>query len=756
MSKRDKDKGADKEKNNSKKKDKKKKKPRFRIIRWLVLVPLILIALLICGVSVAFVIFAECSKDLPNVEKLKFYSPSETTKIYSSDGKLLATLYKENREWVPYEKIPKHMIDAIVAIEDSRFYEHRGVSVRDIARALYVDIKHKGLRQGASTITQQLARNIFLHPRATLRRKAREALLAIQIEKKFTKREILELYLNQIYFGAGAYGIQAAAKTYFGKEISKLSLAECAIIAGLPAAPSDYSPLVNFRVAKHRQILVLKRMHDLGFIDYKTMKEAINEKLKFAKRKSKFKLLKYPYFTTYALHELFQKYSDDLLYRGGLKVYTTVNLRMQRIARKEIKRGIKRAKQQRLNCHQAAIVCLEPSTGFIRAMVGGTGWSDENQFNRAWQARRQPGSAFKIFVYTTAVDSGFTPDSIIQDSPVSYPEGPGRSWSPKNADGSFWGPIPMRRAVQFSRNVAAVRMIHRLGPEKVIQYAYRMGIKDKLEPHLSLALGAGVVTPLDMASAVSVLANEGVRVEPTAIKKIIDAEGNVIEDNTFPSREVVLPATTAAEMTGMLQNVIKAGTGTNARIGRPAAGKTGTTDNYRDAWFVGYTPDLACAVWTGNDDFSRMNYAFGGNIPASIWGSFMKKAHKGIKPKKFHKPETNLIGLLICDESGLRATSGCPKTHKEFFRKGKEPKKTCNIHAEKIKKADDDKKDDKQDRRPEVFDDDITPPEDFAPTRRPTNTSTPTAPPEPDVMVEPPPQPPPTSAPPPPQGEVDL
>ncbi len=739
----------------------KKKKPRFRIFRWLVLIPLFFLAAGIAGASVAFVIFAECSKDLPNVEKLKFYSPSETTRIYSADGKLLATLFKENREWVPYDKIPKDMINAILAIEDSRFYEHRGISYKDIARAIYIDYKQKGMAQGASTITQQLARNIFLHPRATLRRKVREALLAIQIEKKFTKREILELYLNQIYLGAGAYGVQAAAKTYFGKDINSLTTAQCAIIAGLPAAPTVYSPLVNPKIAKERQILVLKRMYDMQYIDYKQMKQALDEKLVYAKKKNVVKVLKYPYFTTYALHELFQKYDDDYLYRGGLKVYTTLDIRMQNLAQKAVNEGMAMAGAQGLNCNQAAMVSIEPKTGYIRAMVGGTGWTDQNQFNRAWQARRQPGSTFKIFVYTTAMDSGFTPESSVSDSPVSYPDGPGRSYSPRNSDGRYWGPMTIRRALQFSRNVCAVKILHRVGPEKVIQYAYKMGIKDKLSPNLSLALGAADVTPLDMTSAISVLANEGVRVEPTSIKKIYDSEGNIIEDNTYPSQEVVLPATTAYAMADMMKGVISGGTGTNANIGRPAAGKTGTTDDFRDAWFAGFTPDLAAVVWTGNDDHSRMSYAFGGNIPATIWAKFMKPALEGTKPRDFREPKVDLLCLLICDETGLRATAGCPRTHKEYFKKGQEPRGFCTIHSEKVEKTETTEKPDKEKetQKPEVHEEEILPPEDFAPPveKKPAETT------DPELIIEAPPPvetAPPAEKPAPkpkaPEGEIDL
>ncbi|MCE1245276.1 MAG: penicillin-binding protein 1A [Firmicutes bacterium] len=744
--------------NNSSEEKAKKKKPRFRILRWLVLIPIFLIAAAICGASVIFVIFAECSKDLPNVEKLKFYSPSETTTIYSSEGEVLATLYKENREWVPYDKIPKHMIDAIIAIEDSRFYEHKGISYKDIIRAIWIDMRERSGAQGASTITQQLARNIFLHPSANLRRKVREALLAVEIEKRFTKREILELYLNQIYFGAGSYGVQAAAKTYYGKNISDLDLAQCAIIAGLPAAPTDYSPFEDKKLAKERQILVLKRMYDLGYIDYKSMKQALDEKLVYVRKKTATRIKKYPYFTDYALHELFQKYPDDLIWRGGLKVYTTVDLKMQKQAEQCVKDGIARAEEQGLNCHQAAMVVVEPKTGFIKSMVGGTGWTEKNQFNRAWQARRQPGSSFKIFVYTAAIDAGFTPDTIIPDSPASFPDGPGKSYTPLNSDGKYMGSITMRQAIQWSRNVCAVRVMERVGPEKVIQYAYKMGVKDRLEPNLSLALGAGVVTPLDMASAIAVLANEGIRVEPTSIRKIVDSEGNIIEDNTYPSQEVVIPATTAYAMTDMLKDVVSRGTATNAQIGRPAAGKTGTTDSHRDAWFVGYTPELAAAVWTGNDDYAQMYGAFGGNIPASIWGNFMKSALAGTKPKDFHNPKIDAIALLICDDTGLLATGGCPHTHKEFFRHGKAPTRYCTMHGDRVLNTEDKSKPGKKAEtyKPEVHEEDLLPPEDFAPRKEPAKQS------EPDIIIdekpiEAPAEKPEAPKPPPaPQGQTDL
>jgi penicillin-binding protein 1A len=740
-------------------KPQKKKGCLVKMMRWFVLIPLFFLVAAVCSASAAFVIFAECSKDLPNVEKLKFYSPSETTKIYSADGVLLATLFKENREWVSIDKVPIDMLNAIIASEDARFYSHAGISFHDIARAVYVDLKHQEVAQGASTITQQLAREIFLQPETSLRRKVREALLAVQIEKKFTKREILELYLNQIYFGGGAYGVQAAAKTYFGKDVSRLNLHECALLAGLLPAPSQYSPFVSPKAAKHRQILVLRRMNDVGFIEYEKMHNSIREELKYVKQQKVFaeNEIKHPYFTTYALYELFQRYDDNLLYRGGLRVYTTLDPKIQQMAETAVKKGLDTARAQGLNTNQAALVAIEPETGWIRAMIGGTGWKTESQFNRAWQARRQPGSAFKVFVYTAAIDSGYSPSSMIADTPISFPDG-GGVWAPKNADGSFMGNITMTVAFKLSRNVAAVRVLHQLSPEKIIQYCYKMGIKDKLDNNLSLALGSSVVTPLDMTSAVAVLANEGVRVEPTAIKKITDSEGNVIEDNTYPTREVILPASTAYQMTEMMKAVIESGTGTRAHIGRPAAGKTGTTDSFRDAWFVGYTPDLACSVWTGNDNYTQMNQAYGGNIPAAIWGDFMGMAHKGKPVRQFNKPRTDVLAVLICDVTGLRATTGCKKTHREFFKVGKEPRLYCTLHAESVK---DDKKDKEETpmAKPEVFEEDLTAPPDLGtPGGEPATGGTGLTPQERPVIEEPhePLTPPDFERTPSPQGQIDL
>ncbi|MFH0800811.1 MAG: penicillin-binding protein 1A [bacterium] len=653
--------------------------PKKKKRRWLIAIFLLLMLFCLSFLGFALGLISSASQNLPNIEQLKFFQPSESTQIFASDGTLIGSIYKENRTWVPISKMPQVLKDSIISIEDERFYHHFGIDFKGILRAIRANLRHEPL-QGASTITQQLARGIFLSPQVSIQRKIQEALLAIQIERRFTKEEILELYLNQIYFGSSAYGVESAAHTYFGKNAGSLNLAEASMLAGLPQAPSLYSPKVNFKLAKERQALVLQRMVANGYISFKKAREALHAPLKLAQTKEEFHTYKYPYFTTYVVHYLFSKYEPEVIFRGGLKVYTTMNVSMQETAQKALAEGVKRGLMAGYNCHQGALAALEPKTGYIRAMVGGVKFDTKSQFNRAWQARRQPGSAFKVFVYTAAIDSGFTPTTIIQDSPISYPMVDGTTWSPRNSDGGYWGSITLTQALQFSRNVCAVRMIEKLGPGKVIDYAYRMGIKEKLEPNLSLALGSSVVTPLQMASAFGVLAHGGIKVEPIPVKLIKDFEGNVIEDNTNPYQEAVIPFSTASTMTGILQKVIEAGTGTAAQIGRPAAGKTGTTNDFRDAWFIGYTPQMAAAVWIGNDDYSPMVHSYGGDIPAGIWAKFMKSALAKEKIMAFETQKSDLDEVMICDESGLRASPGCPSTHKEMFKAGTVPKKFCQLH----------------------------------------------------------------------------
>ncbi|MDQ7826342.1 MAG: PBP1A family penicillin-binding protein [Candidatus Eremiobacteraeota bacterium] len=639
----------------------------------------ILLACLTIGAIMAVV--SKYSKDLPDVQKLTRFEPSESSQIFSLEGSLIGVLYKENRIWVSIKDIPQKMQEALIATEDARFYQHKGVDPVGITRAVYQNLKGGDISQGASTITQQLARNIFLSPERSIKRKIQEILLSLQIERSFSKKEILEYYLNQIYFGSGAYGIEAAAQTYFGRHARDLSLPECALIAGLPAAPSLFSPLVDEKAALERQDIVLKRMAICGFITGDEEKKARETKLDFAPKKSEFQMIKYPYFTTFALHELSQRYDDNTLYRGGLKIYTTLDLSMQKAAAAAIAEGLKRADKQHMNATNAALVAVDPATGSIRAMVGGSGYTEKNQFNRAWQARRLPGSAFKVFVYSEAIEEGYTPETVVEDTPVTYTIPGSTRWSPKNSDRRFYGPLTFLDSIKWSRNVCAVKVINTVGPGKVIDLAKKMGITDPLQPNLSLALGSSEVNVLDMASAYGVLAAGGKRSKPTAIRLITNSKGKVIEDNRKPKKEEVLSEMTAFTVTGMLEEVIKSGTGTAAQIGRPAAGKTGTTDDYRDAWFAGYVPQLSCAVWTGNDDSSEMNRVFGGTHAAGIWAAFMKKVLKGRPARNFGANDEDEIGVMICSDTGLRATGKCTDIRKDFFAPGKVPAKFCTVHG---------------------------------------------------------------------------
>lgn len=597
---------------------------------------LLLLFLAMCGGTLGVIYSA--SHDLPSVDTMNRFEPYLATEIFSSDNQLIGKVFAENRELVPWNDIPIYLKHAIVATEDARFYSHFGIDLRGIFRAAITNLTHRGYEQGASTITQQLARNLFLSPEVSLKRKIKEAILAIEIERRFSKDEILNLYLNMVYFGSGAYGAQAASEIYFGKPAKALNLAECAMLAGLPQAPSAHNPFTDMPGAKARQKEVLERMVELHYITKEDAQLAYVQPLHLAEPRDIFQGLAYPYYTTYVVEKLFEKYPASLVYKGGLKVYTGMNVHDQTVAEETLRRFIDRGKQEKMHVSQGALIAVEPKTGFIRAMVGGYRFSKSNQFNRAWQARRQPGSSFKIFVYTCAMDNGFKPDTIVYDSPVSYPSFPG-PWSPRNDDRKFWGAMPLRKALAYSRNVVAVRVAAKIGIDKVIDYAHKMGVDEPLDPYLPTAIGASVVTPLEMATAASTLANEGIRVNPTPIVMVKDRNGNTLEDNRIPVRTDVVSAQTARLMISLLQDVIKYGTGTRANIGRPAAGKTGTTSDFRDAWFVGFTPDLACVVWTGNDDYTEMKEAYGGYLPAMTWSAFMKEALAGVPPRNFIPPE---------------------------------------------------------------------------------------------------------------------
>ncbi len=610
---------------------------------------------------------AAYARNLPDISRMADYQPESSTRIFARDGTQLASVYKENRVWVPLSRVPVVVRDAFVANEDHNFYYHHGVDFESIARAALADVTHQQF-QGASTITQQLARRLFLNDEVSLSRKVQEALLAIEIERYYTKEEILERYLNIIYLGAGAYGVDAAAHTYFGRSVDNLTLAQSAMLAGIVAAPSVYSPFSNLSLARERQRHVLDRMVESGYVTRGEADDAYEGPLDLITQQPPgLQGYRFPYFTTYAIAQLERQFGKSTVEQGGLQVYTTLDERMQRLAQQAVTWGVRQSVAEGIGAHEAALVALRPSTGEILAMVGGAGFSLHNQFNRAWQAHRQPGSSFKIYDYTAAIDEGIPASTVIDDSPVSYPMGDGTQWSPMDDDNSYMGAISLRQALIFSRNIVAVKLAERVGLDRIIDYAHRMGVTSPLEANLSLALGSSGITVLDQASGYSTLANQGLHVDPTPFRLVKDALGSTILDARFPQPTDVVSAGTAYIMTSIFEDVIAHGTGyPNAVIGRPAAGKTGTTSNFRDAWFVGYTPDLVAAVWLGNDDYTPMVESYGGNIPARIWARFMKAALAGMPPHEFPFPSEEIAKIAGCGSGGY-----------EYYLKGTEPQSGC-------------------------------------------------------------------------------
>lgn len=555
--------------------------------------------------------------------------PAVSSQVFDSHGRLITTLHSDqNRLPIDINKVPQNLQNAFIAAEDNRFYEHIGIDPIGIFRAIFANLTNRGIAQGGSTITQQLAKNAFLSQEQTLKRKIQEAMLALEIEHKYSKKEILEMYLNQIYFGQGAYGIQTAAKTYFNKDVNELTLTQCAMLAGLPKSPNYYSPFNNLNEAKKRKNVVLDQMVKYGYVSAAEAEDAKNQDLGLSKSHQSKEADEYASFIDYVSQQVAKKYGDDALYKEGLKIYTTMDVDKQHAAVRAMRNLPNNYTDENgLTQPQAAIVSIDPKTGHILAMVGGRG---QDSFNRASMAVRQPGSAFKPFVYLTALQHDMTPDTTMDDQPVTY-----GSWSPKNAGGSYSGTMALSDALAHSVNTIAVQLADKVGTKNIIANAKKMGITtlDAKDDNLAMALGGLTkgVTPLEMASAYGTFANKGVHVKPTAIVKILDRNGNVLEDaSTLEKEETktrVMSEREAYEMTTMLEGVIDHGTGTAVAIGRPAAGKTGTTDDNKDAWFVGYTPDIVTAVWIGDDTGSHsLGEIYGGTIPAEIWKDYMSSA----------------------------------------------------------------------------------------------------------------------------------
>lgn len=555
--------------------------------------------------------------------------PAVSSQVFDSHGRLITTLHSDqNRLPIDINKVPQNLQNAFIATEDNRFYEHIGIDPIGIFRAIFANLTNRGIAQGGSTITQQLAKNAFLSQEQTLKRKIQEAMLALEIEHKYSKKEILEMYMNQIYFGQGAYGIQTAAKTYFNKDVNELTLTQCAMLAGLPKSPNYYSPFNNLNEAKKRKNVVLDQMVKYGYVSAAEAEDAKNQDLGLSKSHQSKEADEYASFIDYVSQQVAKKYGDDALYKEGLKIYTTMDVDKQHAAVRAMRNLPNNYTDENgLTQPQAAIVSIDPKTGHILAMVGGRG---QDSFNRASMAVRQPGSAFKPFVYLTALQHDMTPDTTMNDQPVTY-----GGWSPKNAGGSYSGTMTLSDALAHSVNTIAVQLADQVGTKNIIANAKKMGITtlDAKDDNLAMALGGLTkgVTPLEMASAYGTFANKGVHVKPTAIVKILDRNGNVLEDaSTLEKEETktrVMSEREAYEMTTMLEGVIDHGTGTATAIGRPAAGKTGTTDDNKDAWFVGYTPDIVTAVWIGDDTGSHsLGEIYGGTIPAEIWKDYMSSA----------------------------------------------------------------------------------------------------------------------------------
>lgn len=595
-----------------------KKKSPMRRFLWIVG---ILVFLIIAGAGCGFI--GATMSDLPEVANVK---PAASSQIYDVHGNLITTVHAtENRLPVKLSQVPKDLQNAFIATEDNRFYSHHGVDPIGIMRAIWVNIAHDGVAEGGSTITQQLARNAFLTQDRTLKRKIMEAMLAIRIEQYYTKQEILEMYLNQIYFGQGAYGVQAAAHVYFGKNVQDLDLAQSAMLAGLPQSPNYYSPLTNYKAGKARQAVVLGQMVKYDYIDQATADKAKDEDLGLReKSEAAHSDNNASYFIDYVISEIAEKYGDDAVYKDGLKIYTTIDMKAQDAAVQAMHNLPNFYTDDKgLTQPQGALIAINPHNGYIVAMVGGRG---DDSFNRAVLAERQPGSAFKPFVYLAAIQDGMTPGTVMDDKKIEF-----NGWSPKNYEGTYSGQMTLRYALQHSVNTIAVQLADAVGMRKVLNLASSLGITtldDSKDNNLAAALGGltNGVKPIDMAVAYGTLANGGVKVKPVAITKIVDRNGQVVEENSTEEQRVVDPKY-AYVIINMLESVMSGGTGGGASIGRPAAGKTGTTDESKDAWFVGYTPDLVAAVWMGDDyGIETLDGITGGTVPAVIWRDFMSQA----------------------------------------------------------------------------------------------------------------------------------
>ena len=781
----------------TKKLPKKKKKPSKKrngsFFGWLFMgIFTVSIAIILVGFTGALVTYYTFADDLPDVRELKNFEPSTVTLMYSDEDELIAELYLEKRILLPLDKIPVQLKQAAIAVEDAKFYRHMGIDLKAIFRAFLTNMKAGHIVEGGSTITQQLSKTLFLSRERSIIRKIKEAILSVRLELVFTKAEILEMYLNQIYYGHGSYGVEAAARTYFGKSVHQLSLDEIALIAGLPKSPNNYSPYRNPKRARSRRNHVIRRMAQEGFINREEAQQAMKKKFKLGEVTNM--LNRAPYFVEYIRQQLMTMYGRNKVYKSGLKVYTTLNLTKQIVAQNVTKRNLHitdkrygyrgplgamdislpeavlQKKLQEINdmkegvlppagkviyglvksvekelatvligqgegvielenmkwarepnimvdgrwarinridrtlfpgdkimvkvlgVHEsgifwalsleqepeveAALISIEPGTGHIKAMIGGYDFS-KSQFNRSVQAIRQPGSVFKPIVYATAISKGFSPASIIIDSPIIFKEKDHSfdKWKPVNFEKKFYGPTPLRKALAHSRNIVTVKLLQKIGTRSVIKMARNLGINSRLENNLSIGLGSSGVTLHELVSAYSAFANHGIRVESQGIRYIENRDGEILfKENQIKTQPI--SSGMARIITSLLESVVQRGTAKKVRsLGRPTAGKTGTTNNYIDAWFLGYTPKLLTGVWVGKDNVDPLGKNETGSRTAiPIWLDYMKSALS--ETPIFNFPvTTETVFAKINPDTGRLTGSEDPKGYFEIFLKDNLPNK---------------------------------------------------------------------------------
>jgi len=673
-----------------------------RIILTVVLVAVVLIAV------VGYKTYSVYQSDLPSFEQLHNIEPSLATKVYDRNGILLKQFFSENRVLTPYKDIPPYLVKMLIASEDRKFYDHWGIDTRRAFLIAISNVVHWDIVGGASTITQQLARMLFLNREQSLSRKIKEALTAVKLERTYSKDEILEMYLNQYYFGRGAYGVAAASHAFFSKTPSELDLNDCAILIGMLPGPNLNSPFRYPDRAMKARNRVLYSYYSVGGISKDQFDSLKAEPLEIHPPVEETGTA--PYFTEAIRQYIYDRYGEDLLYSGGLKVFTSLDVDLQHDAEEALAKKVDslRARIERLHKPddpnyteiipdtvdqfgrpvreykkvQGAFVAIDNSNGDVLAMVGGRSFK-ESKFNRATQGHLQPGSAFKPFIYTACIDNGFRTTDIVDDLPIVL-DIPGASqWRPHNFDDKFMGPITIRDGIRMSRNLIAIRLLLKIKPEQAIFYARKMGITTPLSPTPSLALGTSEVIPIELVSAFTTFPNKGIHIPYRMIHKIVDRYGRVIEDNKAIQKEEVLSEQTAFIMVDMMKSVVDNGTGRRARwmgFRRPAGGKTGTSNNFCDNWFVGYTPQITAGTWVGFDVKTSLGKNQDGSkngVP--IWTEFMIAAHDSLPVLDFEEPE-GIVHADVCLESGELATDRCTEVRNEVFTVDNQPTTTCHLH----------------------------------------------------------------------------